>query len=156
MSATTTRSTSAPAGDAVATVECLIVMIDELLSVVAEENRILARGLPASLSPQTARKQELAGRFERWVKDVSACPVSIRSCDPNLQHALTDRIGRLRSGMDENIQRLRAAMEASRRRIDAVMQAIRGEIASASPYGANARVQDSRVRPSYCNFSVRA
>ena len=79
------------------------------VTVVVEENAILARGLPASLSPQTARKHELADQFELWVKDVAAHPISIRTCSPDLQQALMDRIGRLRTCMDENIDRLRAA-----------------------------------------------
>jgi hypothetical protein len=150
------RSTRVHGDEAAVTIERLIALIDELLAVIAEENQVLARGLPASLSTQTARKHELADRFELWVKDVAARPIRIASCDQDLQQALMDRIARLRAGMDENMDRLRAAMEASRRRIETVMQAIRSEIASASPYGPNGQVRDKRSGGSFCNLSVRA
>jgi hypothetical protein len=134
----------------------LISLIDELLAVIGEENLILARGLPASLSPQTGRKNALAQQFEKWVKEVAARPVSLHSCDPALQDRLMDRIGRLRAAMDENMLRLRAAMEASRRRIETVMQAIRSEISSSSPYAADGQVRAKRNGGSLCNLSVRA
>jgi len=151
-----TVSPCAQAGDATATIERLIALIDELLSVIGEENLVLARGLPASLSKQTSHKYALADQFDKWVKDVAARPVKIRSCDPDLQQKLTDRIERLRASMDENIDRLRAAMDASRRRIETVMQAIRSEIASAAPYGPNGQLHEKRSGGSFCNLSLRA
>jgi hypothetical protein len=145
---------SADPGQSTIAIERLIMLIDELLAVVGEENHVLATGFPASLSKQTARKNELADQFDRWVKEVAAQPFSIRVCAPDLQGTLMARLARLRTIMDENIDRLRAAMEASQRRVEAVMMAIRGDIAAASPYCANGRVQNDRVRGMCTNLSV--
>jgi hypothetical protein len=138
-----------------ATIRTLIALIDELLEVIGEENAMLARGLPASLMKQAIRKNELADQFDRWVKEVAAHPVSIKSCAPDVQDALMDRIARLRCSMDENIDRLRAAMEASRRRIEAVMQAIRADIAASASYSADARVNCGKGNGASCSLSVR-
>jgi len=116
--------------------EQLLVFMSEMISVVEEENGVLARGIPASLSIFTGRKNELADELDRWGKDMATHQRAIASAD-----------AKLRAAMDENVERLRAAMDASRRRIDAVMNAVRNEIASTSPYGANGRVNEPRSYP---------
>jgi hypothetical protein len=121
-------------------IEFLIGLIDELTSVVVEENSWLAQGQPASRSKQIARKTELAESFEKWVGDISAKKISVQTTDEKLRVKFTERIERLKLAMDENIIRLRAAIEASRRRIEAVMSAIREQVADAHPYTSSGRL----------------
>src|ERR1700754_1319267 len=120
-------------------VKSLIVLIDELISVVADENAELAKGLPASRLKQVDEKNRLADLFERCVAECAAKPASLHVQDRVLREELMERILNLRVAMDENLLRLRAAIEASNRRIEAVMQAIREQIASVSPYGSGGR-----------------
>jgi hypothetical protein len=127
----------------------LLIHLDELNALVEEENRILARGLPASLSKFTDRKNELAEEFERWVKIVAANQLAVWTANEAQRARLTAAITRLRAGMDENVERLRAAMEASRRRIDAVMTAIKSEIRTNTPYDAQARLSSATSSRAY-------
>jgi flagellar biosynthesis/type III secretory pathway chaperone len=127
--------------------EQLLVFMSEMISVVEEENGVLARGIPASLSIFTGRKNELADELDRWAKDMATHQRIIATADAKLRDRFMDTVRQLRAAMDENVERLRAAMEASRRRIDAVMNAVRNEIASTSPYGANGRVNEPRAHP---------
>jgi hypothetical protein len=120
-------------------VKSLIELIDELISVVAEENAELAKGLPASRLKQVDEKNRLAELFEQCVAECAARTASLHVQDRVLREQLMERILNLRATMDENLMRLRAAIEASNRRIEAVMQAIREQIASVSPYGAGGR-----------------
>ena len=99
-----------------------------MISVVEEENGVLARGIPASLSIFTGRKNELADELDRWGKDMAAHQRVVASADAKLRQRFMDAVKQLRAAMDENVERLRAAMDASRRRIDAVMNAVRNEI----------------------------
>lgn len=127
--------------------EQLLVFMNEMIAVVEEENGVLARGIPASLSIFTGRKNELADELDRWGKDMATHQRAIASADAKLRQRFMDTVKQLRAAMDENVERLRAAMDASRRRIDAVMNAVRNEIASTSPYGANGRVNEPRSYP---------
>jgi hypothetical protein len=120
-------------------VKSLIALIDELITVVAEENAELAKGLPASRLKQVDEKNRLADLFERCVAECAARTVNLQVQDRALREQLMERIASLRTAMDENLMRLRAAIEASNRRIEAVMQAIREQIASVSPYGSGGR-----------------
>jgi biopolymer transport protein ExbD len=130
--------TSAANGDA--RIKSLIVLIDTLTVLVAEENAELAKGLPASRLKQVDEKNRLAEMFERTVAECAAGTTSLTVRDRMLREQLMQRILTLRAAMDENLVRLRAAIEASNRRIDAVMQAIREQIAAVSPYGASGRL----------------
>ena len=129
--------TSATTGDA--RIKSLIVLIDTLTALVAEENAELAKGLPASRLKQVDEKNRLAEMFERTVAECAAGTTSLTVRDRMLREQLMQRILTLRAAMDENLVRLRAAIEASNRRIEAIMQAIREQIASVSPYGAAGR-----------------
>lgn len=128
------------AAGASAALENLLVLLDELNAVVDEENKLLARGLPASLSTYTARKNELADEFEMWTKTIAANHLALWTADESRRATFLGAVARLHKAMDENVERLRAAIDASRRRIDAVMRAIKAEFRAASPYGANGRV----------------
>lgn len=152
IAATTNRA--ARRDDTDAAVATVIDLIDRLLETVVEENRHLARGIPASLSTSTARKNELAGQFEQWVARVTDNQISLAAADPAIRARLVARTDALRAGMDENVTRLRAAIDASRRRIDAVMQAIRAEMAAEVPYGANGRRRHGGPGPSRAGLSV--
>ncbi len=120
-------------------VRSLVRLIDDLVTVVIDENNELARGLPASRLKQVAEKERLGLLFEQRVTACvgSAGTLSVR--DKELREQLMIRIMRLRAAMDENVVRLRAAIEASSRRIETVMQAIREQITDQSPYGASGR-----------------
>jgi hypothetical protein len=120
--------------DAGSRIEKLVELIDELISVVAEENAWLAQGLPASRSKQIARKVELSDLLKVWVDEITSQEVSIRTSDERLRSMFKERMDLLKVNMDENIVRLRAAIESSRRRIETVMSAIREQVLSSSPY----------------------
>lgn len=136
--------------------EHLIAVVDELIEVVVEENALLARGLPASLSTLTKRKNELAEELERWASDVAVRKLDIRSCSGVLRQTYIERVQALRIVMDENVERLRTAIDASRRRIDAVMQAIRREVGSTSMYSADGRAREAQTSQSLCGVIVNA
>jgi hypothetical protein len=144
--------TSRPAADDLRA-SALIALIDDLISVVAEENAELAKGLPASRLKQVDEKSRLADRFEKCVAECATRTVSLNVQDRMLREQLMERILRLRAAMDENVMRLRAAIEASNRRIEAVMMAIREQIANSSPYGAGGR---RTTRAMSCGTNVRA
>jgi hypothetical protein len=149
--------TPAPVGlaDANAAVEHVIALVEELSLVIAQENQVLARGIPASLSASVARKHELADAFEQWVKQVAGEKLCAYS-DDVLRQRLLARVQALRDAMAENVTRLRAAIDASRRRIEAVMRAIRTEVSAASPYGPNGRLRDSRNAHSVSGNGISA
>lgn len=150
-SAVSIQPSQAPADEA--SVRELIDLIDELVSVVAEENLELSKGLPASRAQQLDDKNRLAGMFEQRVAQCALQTASLNVEDRVLREQLMERILSLRIAMDENLVRLRAAIDASNRRIETVMQAIREQIASVSPYGANGR----RAAPAAsCSTNVRA
>ena len=135
-------------------IQSLIALIDDLISVVAEENAELAKGLPASRSKQVGEKGRLADLLGEHVAACSAKTLSLNVKDRAQREQLMERLARLRGAMDENLVRLRAAIEASNRRIEAVMQAIRAQIANASPYGAGGR--RNAARSVSCSTNVRA
>jgi hypothetical protein len=121
------------------TVADLIALIDEMIVLTAEENAILAKGLPASRSMQLPRKMELAAAFERWVAEVSSRGTDLVMGNEALRQTVAERLQSLQRSIDENVIMLRAAIEASQRRIDAVMSAIRGRISDSATYTANGR-----------------
>lgn len=132
------KTTAAPAlGDAAA--DELVALIDEFIAVVDEENTMLARGLPASLSSVASRKAELAEAFEVWVSAATARTFRIDTASEPVRKRFLERLALFQKTMNDNIAHLEAAMEASRRRIDAVMTAIREGLVEASPYGANGK-----------------
>ncbi|HEY6833106.1 MAG TPA: flagellar protein FlgN [Pseudolabrys sp.] len=131
----------------------LIALIDEMIVLTAEENAILAKGLPASRSMKLRRKMELAAAFEHWVAQVSSRGTDAFKGNEALRLKVAERLKVLQVSIDENVIKLRAAIEASQRRIDAVMSAIRGRIADTAPYTANG--QSGRAVRSY-TANIRA
>jgi hypothetical protein len=121
------------------TVVDLVALIDEMIALTAEENAVLAKGLPASRSMKLGRKMELAAAFERWVGEVNSRGTDLLMGNEALRQTVAERLQVLQLSIDENVIKLRAAIEASQRRIDAVMSAIRGRISESAPYTANGR-----------------
>jgi hypothetical protein len=119
-------------------VEAVIALLEELTSIIVGENRLLAQGLPASLSQFVTRKTELSEVFERWVADVKAHKIHLSLASPDRREYLIQCTRQLGVNMEENLSRLRLAMEASRRRIDAIMAAIREQTVRPG-YSANGR-----------------
>jgi chorismate synthase len=129
-----------------AAVQRVIAVIDELAALIAQENQILARGIPASLAGSVVRKHELADMFETKVKEVIDQQLFLRMTDGALRRELMARVKSLRASMTENTDRLRAAIDATRRRVDSVMRAIRAEVAGKpTSYGPNGKFQESRA-----------
>lgn len=143
------REEGAPVVEINAAVEAVIDLMQRMVLVIDEENRILSQGIPASLASTSARKTELADRFEEWVARVKSAQVQIGRADIEVRANLLASTKALRVAMDENVVRLRIAMEASRRRVEAVMNAIREQISSNSPYGANGRLQGRAPSSAY-------
>ena len=144
---TTPMTQEEAAAKATAALTDLMTLVEELNTVVDDENKILARGLPASLSRFTTRKNELADEFDKWVLAVAAGHISLRIVEADRREQFLAAVARLHKNMDENVERLRAAIDASRRRIDAVMQAIRSQFRTAAPYGADGRVASPPTSP---------
>lgn len=131
----------------------LAALMEEFIAVVRDENAMLARGLPASVSSVSERKNELAGAFERWVKAAESRTLRLEAAPSPVRKQFLERLQLFQATMNENVARLEAAIEASRRRIDAVMSAIRQEMVEVSPYGANGKVRSvanrSSTRPGF-------
>lgn len=134
---------SQPAADPA--VSALIVLVDELITVIADENRTLAMGTPAAASHLIARKQTLSVALARSVAGVADRHIVIGRASPRLQARLRDRSAVLAPLVEENVAGLKSAIAATRRRVDAIMRAIR-EQATPAPgqYGASGRPAANR------------
>lgn len=130
----------------------MLSLLDEMIVVIAEENALMATGIPGSTSPVVARKRALAESFSRWIAALRSGEVELTRADRALRTRLIEKNEVLRREMEANVGSLRASMAATRRRIDAIMRAIREQAAPPpSRYGANGRTaapQEARaVRP---------
>jgi mevalonate kinase len=139
-----------PSPDAAA--RALLALLDEMIVVIAEENDLLAAGIPGSTSHVVARKRELAETFSRWIAALRSGDIVLARADRALHTRLVEKNEVLRRQMEANVGSLRASMAATRRRIDAIMRAIREQSAPPpSRYGANGRTsrpQEARaIRP---------
>ena len=107
-------------------------LIDQLISVIDDENALLATGMPASLAATTGTKSNLAGSIEEHLRALGATgPVS-----PEERAYLDERVGLVQSKARDNLSRLAGAIGASRRRIAAVVAAVRETgTATATVYG---------------------
>jgi hypothetical protein len=123
--------------DPAAEIESVIALVEALIDVISEENRILASGLPASLSTVSGRKQTLADSFEQHVRRIRSRELDIAAAREPRRARLVDRTAVLRRAMDENLDRLQTAIAASRHRVEAIMAAIREQIAPPAGYGSN-------------------
>lgn len=144
------RTSPRLAADAAA--RAMLALLDEMIVVIAEENDLLAAGIPGSTSHVVARKRELAEALSRWIASLRSGEIALVGADRALRARLVERNEVLRRQMDANVGSLRASMAATRRRIDAIMRAIREQSTPPpSRYGANGRTappQEARaIRP---------
>lgn len=135
-----------------AAARALLTLLDEMIAVIAQENELMATGIPGSTSHVVARKRELAEIFSRWIATLRSGEIVLAGADRALRARLVEKNEVLRRQMDANVGSLRASMAATRRRIDAIMRAIREQAAPPpSRYGANGRTagpQEARaIRP---------
>lgn len=129
-----------------AAARALLALLDEMILIIAEENALMAAGIPGSTSPVVARKRELADAFSRWIASLRSGEIVLTRADRALRNRLVERNEVLRRQMDDNVESLRASISATRRRIDAIMRAIREQSAPPpSRYGANGKVAPPRM-----------
>lgn len=100
-------------------------VMGRLKAVIAEENELLNRGLPATLLDTTERKRQLSNEYgARGDELVEGAAGQILS-DAALQERLLAATAQLYAMSEENRKLLSAALAATRRRVDRVMDAIR-------------------------------
>jgi hypothetical protein len=134
-----TKAPASPADEDGAGLVGVIGTVEELIQVIEAENRLLERGMPASLSRSTERKSSLAAILAAALAD-EAGRAAVRALPEPARTRLAQRIGMAQHLADENSARLEAAMRASRRRIAAVMAAVRDHARrEAAGYAANGR-----------------
>ncbi|NJL07829.1 MAG: hypothetical protein HC900_05865 [Methylacidiphilales bacterium] len=92
------------AADIDVTVAEAIELIDQLVEVLNQENKILGRGFPASLIGSTARKSELGEAFETWVAAVRERHVDLGAADQALREAMVARSHLLNAAVGENVE----------------------------------------------------
>lgn len=120
--------------------EALLSLIQELTAVMAEENALLAAGLPTAVAGTADRKVELSDRFDHlWAGYAGRCRLALVA-DQDTAHRLIQAVTVLRKVATENVGRLDAALAASRRRIDTAMTAMRGDVAPSRGYGTTGAV----------------
>ncbi len=124
----------------------IITLIDAMAEVIREDNALLAKGVPASLTDAVTRKASLAAELEQWTLAVRQRKLRLEQADPELRGWMTRRGADLQAEMNENVDRLEAAIEATRRRVDAVMRAMREQVTDHGSYQANGRVM-THARP---------
>jgi hypothetical protein len=97
-------------------------LAEDLISVMRDENDLLAAGMPASLTRTVDRKTELADRL-------AAAWAAARPVPRDQAGDLIGVVERLTAMAQENVLRLEDALAASRRRIDAVLAAVGQDVA---------------------------
>ena len=151
-----TAMVPAAAFDPGAEIESVIALVEELIDVISGENRILACGLPASLSTVSGRKQVLADSFEQHVRRIRSRELDIAAARGPRHARLVDRTAVLRQAMDENLDRLQTAIAASRHRVEAIMSAIREQLAPPAVYGSDGTQRLAGTRPVNLKAGLRA
>lgn len=127
----------------------LIALVGELTDLICDENALLARGLPASISQNVAHKAMLSAALGDWL-------VRIRRGDDAFVHAdraavlvLVDGLRHLQAEMAENMSRLGHAMAVTRRRIEAIMSAVREQTGTRGTYGRDGVRERGRERAGF-------
>ena len=110
-------------------------VIDELSDIIAAENDLLGRGMPAALSEFGDLKNALAESFQDLSAEVMVEHAQALAADPDTARRLVEAGNALKRLTGENLDRLSSAIDASRRRIDAVMAAIKAHDQEHSTYG---------------------
>jgi len=111
-------------------------LLDELHDLVEGENRLLAGGIPASLSHTLARKSTLARRLDVSLAAMRA-PGFKAATDPDDLASLVSKLQTLRVLMNDNTRMIKRSLDSTRRRIDAIMKALRSAPGRVASYGAD-------------------
>lgn len=115
-------------------------VMDELKSLILEENNLLGRGLPASSLTSRERTEELSEAFaflnDGLLDDLGTQPIS----DPDVARKLREAGARLEHLSSENASLLNGALAATQRRILAVIEAALGADRSGGPSLATRRL----------------
>jgi hypothetical protein len=114
----------------------MLILLDELHDLVEGENRLLAGGIPVSLSDTLARKATLAGRLDASLKEMKA-PGFKAATDRSELASLVSKLQQLRAVMNDNTRMIKRSLDSTRRRIDAIMKALRSEPGRVASYGAD-------------------
>lgn len=115
----------------------MIGLVQDLITVIGEENRLLASGVPASLSSSVSLKASLSLQLEGWTTGVHAQPLLLARASPHLRQELVEASTILSAAMDENITRIKAAIDATGSRVNAIMGAIREQAETDIAYRPN-------------------
>ncbi len=152
------RDARAPSGtDINSAIRNMITIIDQIVEVTEEENRLYEDGHPAPPAGIVAMKTTQADRLSASFEDLRDRKMAITAAEPDLRSALTERVHRMRSVMEENTQRLNRARAASRRRIDAIMQVVREETRQQpTAYGDSGRMTSRGSPPPAVRLSTEA
>lgn len=118
----------------------LLAVIAELTDVMAEENAVMAEGMPAAVVSTVDRKLELSDTYEDLYAELADSRAEILAQDPEFATSLMAAVVHLREVTAENLTRLEAAMTASKRRVEAVMAAMRSAARESTPYSAKGDV----------------
>ena len=133
--------------------QALLETVTELAEIIAEENRSLALGFPASLATTSERKTELAAEYAELWADLGPDGATLLVRDPDFGRTLMEAVSQLRQASQENLVRLEAAISASRRRVEAVLEALRQDSRTGGAYGAKGDIPlDLRLPPVGMNF----
>lgn len=137
-----------------ALVDTLLSLIAELTAIMAEENGLLAAGLPAAVAGTAGRKMQLSDRFDHlWARCAGSRRAAL-AADQETARRLVRAVAGLRKVANENVGRLDAALAASRRRIDTAMMALRSESGHGRGYGTKGMVPGV-ARPAICTTIFR-
>lgn len=128
-------------------VDMLVHMIDEFISVVRDENALLARGLPTAPVLLSRQKYEFAKTFSEWVTAATKRDLNFEMISDIARGRVVERLSVFQEVIEENIRRLKAAMEAGQMRINAVMMAVRQETTRPTAYDASGRMTNSAIVP---------
>ena len=125
----------------------LIALVIALSDLIADENMLLARGMPASVSQNVVRKAKMSAELDAWLARIRSGDESFVKADRSLHKSLVDQLKHLQDEMGENMNRLRRAMSVTHRRIDAIMSAVREQSRVDTGYGRDGNRAGNRDRP---------
>ncbi|MBU1174150.1 MAG: hypothetical protein KKH72_02020 [Alphaproteobacteria bacterium] len=126
----TTVSTSGEVGNLIE----LIDLVETLNEQIVEENTMLARGMPASVSQNVVRKAALSARLDAWMSRIRSGDPAFVEADKSLHRELVEGLTTLQDVMSENMSLLKRAMAVTHRRIEAIMSAVREQTGAKSGY----------------------
>ena len=75
----------------------LITLVDELTELIAEENAMLAAGLPASISQNVVRKAQLSEALDGWMVRIRTGDEAFTKADRDLHHSSPTAEARFRA-----------------------------------------------------------